>query len=389
MKKTLIISLVALLSIALSCGFAYAVVQGQCANCHTMHNSQNGVDVAAGGPYETLLIYDCMGCHGQNTALNIEFAGTTPQVLHQNATDLAGGNFAYITGDKAIIVGDTSSVGHNVIETGVAEATIPNAAASFPPGDEHGNFAAGLTNATFTCGGVYGCHGDRTVVGSMAAISGSHHANDDVCKLGDPLLDEASQGGSVALSYRFLLGVLGGEDPDWQATTAANEHNEYKGATNGIEGGSASDPGGGTISGFCAECHGNFHGPRAAGSDITDNAAGSPWLRHPTDIVLDADAAKEYQYYNGTVPPGPGPYSLDAPVGRAGGIITAANYPANSGDVTVGSNDSIVICLSCHKVHGSEYEDILRWNYSTIDAGTGVDENTRCFICHTTKDTGS
>ncbi len=370
MKKVSIICVIAALCVALTYGIAGAVVQGACVNCHTMHNSQNGAAVVAGGPYETLLLGDCIACHGKGPGAIVS---STPQVMHNAGNDLAGGNFAYITGGKPFVTGTQNTVGHNVIDLGAAynEATIPSAAANYPPGDEFGNYAAGLTAATFTCAGTMGCHGDRTVSGSMAAVRGSHHVNDGVLKFGT--ISEAGQGGTTALSYRFLKGVHGGEDSDWHDTVGTADHNEYKGATAGVEA-SISTPGGNTISGLCAECHGNFHGGAA---DI----GSGPWLRHPTDIVLPSTATKEYQYYNG----GTGtnnPYSPDAPVARA----TIPN--AKSGVVNPGTNDAIVMCLSCHMVHASANADILRWNYSTINAGGGAD-TTRCFICHTTKDTGS
>lgn len=45
------------------------------------------------------------------------------------------------------------------------------------------------------------------------------------------------------------------------------------------------------------------------------------------------------------------------------------------------------MCLSCHRVHGSEYPDILRWDYSKMIAGDpGDEEGNGCFVCHTTKD---
>lgn len=380
MKRILILCLVAL-SIAFYTGFAEAVIQGACANCHTMHNSQNGAPMNWDGsstPNETLLRGNCWGCHAyaliNSTGRNIEFGGTTPQVAHTNATDLAGGNFAYITGHKAVdptdsvVSANRDTAGHNVIETGNTE----DISAMFPPpGDEYNQ--TGITSSSFTCAGIYGCHGDRTISGgSMAAIRGSHHVNDNVLKFGS--INEAQQGTTTALSYRFLKGVKGGEDNDWQASSSATDHNEYKGATAGVEAGSASVPGGATISGLCAECHGNFHGEAA------DIGTG-PWLRHPTDIVLPSSTSKEYYMYNG----GTGtnnPYSLSAPVARASIPDSPSQY------VNPGTDDAIVMCLSCHKAHASANADLLRWNYEDISAGTGSD-TTRCFICHTTKDTGS
>lgn len=372
MKKIAILTFVTTLCLALTGGLAGAVVQGPCSDCHTMHNSQNGAVVAAGGPYETLLLGDCIGCHGTTAADNLlGSANTIPAVMHSAAEDLAGGNFGYLTGTKTVDANDSvavanpDTVGHNVMDLGATYAES-NAAMFPPPGDE---YAQTMTASTFTCAGTMGCHGDRTIAGSMAAISGSHHAIDTVLKFGT--IDELSQGTASYNSYRFLKGVHGGEHAQWNLGAAVNNHNEYKGATAGVEAASASIPGGGTISGLCAECHGNFHG------DATDIGTG-PWLRHPTDIVLPSATTKEYYKYNG----GTGTnnaYSLDAPVGRA------AIPNAVSAVVNPGTNDSIVTCLSCHKAHASANADILRWNYEDITAGGGT-ENARCFICHTSKD---
>lgn len=393
MRKMLIVGLIGLLSVFLAYGFASAVVNGACANCHTMHNSQNGAPMNwddSSTPNATLLKGSCWGCHAyaliNSTGNNIEFSNTTPQVAHTNATDLAGGNFAYVTGGKTLDSTDsgvtTDNCGHNVIETGNQEgirAMFP------PPGDEYSQ--AGILATTFTCAGTLGCHGNRTIAGSMAAISGSHHAGDSVLKFGASL-DDTAQGGTTALSYRFLKGVKGAEDSDWQATVLVGDHNEYKGSTvggTGEGGASVSSPGtAGSISGLCAECHGNFHG---AVGDI-GGPPGSPWLRHPTDIQLPSTATKEYQYYNACAGGGAAcTYSLDAPVARAN-TINNANYPTAKNTCTPGTDDAIVMCLSCHKAHASKNADILRWNYEDINAGGGA-SNTRCFICHTTKDTGS
>jgi hypothetical protein len=376
MRKVTIMGIIAALCLILTCGGAGAVVQGPCVDCHTMHNSQNGATVVAGGPYETLLKGDCIGCHGTTAADNLLGTNNTiPAVMHAHADDLAGGNFAYITSGKAVDAADgivsanRDTAGHNVMDLGIANQE--DIAAMFPPpGDEYNQ--TGILAGTFTCAGTLGCHGDRTVAGSMAAIRGSHHAIDTMMKFGT--IDEVNQGTATYSSYRFLKGVKGGEHAQWNLNATVDNHNEYRGATAGVEAGSASTPGGNTISGLCAECHGDFHG------NATDIGIG-PWLRHPTDIQLPADVNKEYQYYNGCAGGGAAcTYSLSAPVGRA----TLPNTPSNS--VTPGTPDSIVTCLSCHKAHASANQDILRWNYEDINAGSGVNENARCLICHTTKD---
>ena len=51
-------------------------------------------------------------------------------------------------------------------------------------------------------------------------------------------------------------------------------------------------------------------------------------------------------------------------------------------------NDAIVTCVSCHRAHGSANDDLLRWDYADMDAGTttvGV-VGSGCFKCHSLKD---
>ena len=342
---------------------AEARVTGPCSNCHTMHNSQNGQAMnfdSSSTPNASLLRGDCIGCHGQNPSgsSNIIPLGNIPQVLHAATTDLSGGNFHHI-----VKGGGSDTFGHNIREINKPDGSMTG---TTPPGDEFNQ--TGITwgvGATFTCAGIYGCHGDRTISGSLVAVKGAHHTDDTVLKFGS--ISEGSQGGATGLSYRFLKGVYGGEDNDWQNTVGVADHNEYKGATAGVEG-TISTPGGGTISGLCAECHGKFHG------DAADIGSG-PWLRHPTDIVLPSTATKEYKYYNGGIGTN-NPYSPDAPVARA----TITNV--KSGVVTPGTNDAIVMCLSCHRAHASPYYKMMRWDYK---GWPGNGQTNGCNVCHTAK----
>jgi predicted CXXCH cytochrome family protein len=51
------------------------------------------------------------------------------------------------------------------------------------------------------------------------------------------------------------------------------------------------------------------------------------------------------------------------------------------------NSQGIVLCLSCHRAHGSAHDDLLRWDYAGMQAGTtGAEAGSGCFICHTTKD---
>ena len=96
---------------------------------------------------------------------------------------------------------------------------------------------------------------------------------------------------------------------------------------------------------------------------------GNPWIRHPTDIVLPGGAT-EYAGYDLTPS---GNYSALAPV--------AWTDPADQSD----RDTAVVMCLSCHRPHGTVYDDILRWDYNDCNTGT-ANPGCGCFVCHTTKD---
>jgi hypothetical protein len=351
----------------------HAKVTGQCSNCHTMHNSQGGTPMATygntGGVVQPMLLRGtCLGCHGQGTGENIINIGGSeiPQIYHTNTTDLAGGNFVHLSSSDAN--------GHNVVDFGNDDVDLDG-----PPGgiiqsfhyDGHTRWTV-VEDTNLTCAGENGCHGYRVPGGGsgIPAIKGAHHGNvDGVCDTAD----------SVANSYRFLFGVKGLENPvdKWQ-NKGAMSHNEYYGATTppvlGCSGaaemschvtGGVGSPNN-TISGFCATCHGNFHTLQSARSDGIGSDATGPFQRHPTDIVLTPSG--EYLGYSA--------YSVEAPVARW-------TVPGSvSGGVAAGTD--VVMCLSCHAPHATQYPDILRWDYTTMNAGGGGSGG--CFTCHTKKD---
>lgn len=382
MKKTMLMLTVlvgATALVVLLFSPAMATVSGSCVSCHTMHNSQDnsGMEkfpLTETGPFAQLLRGSCVGCHAQNTGDNIDTDGMIPQIHHTAINDLAGGNLdACYNGGTA-----DDAKGHNI--DGIIDTE--DVALTEPPGYDAGYDPSTVgynTSYRLTCAGSNGCHGDReedraqpqfpnTAAGSsaasFAAINGAHHPDDSMLKFGS--IDESTQGQDNATSYRFLYGIKGGEHFDWQNTEGVINHNEYKGAvylqraTNLRE----------TISELCAQCHGLFH----SSDGIGDPA--SVWFRHPTDIILPNSG--EYAHYN---PNNSNLYSVEAPVGR----VTIPN--AVSSTVNPGTEDAIVLCISCHRAHGSDYDDILRWDYDNMNAGAGAGyEGTGCFTCHTEKD---
>ncbi len=350
---------------------ALGAINGVCSDCHTMHNSQGNAPMNfddSPTPNENLTRGDCLGCHAQGGAVPTVVQGTSsiPQVLHTGATDLAGGNFGYITGAKG--GGAADNKGHNIAALTGADSVL-----YAPPGgigDIGHSSGSNVNTDNLTCAGTNGCHGGRYPEGSgPEGITGAHHRNVD------GQLDVADE---VATSYRFLLGVQGNESDDWQENATAASHNEYFGLSAPVQlgcgiqschGSGGIQPPDGTMSQFCATCHGNFHTLATGVSDGVGTVATSPFVRHPTDLALPA--AGEYAAY--TV------YDLQSPVART-------TVPASSSSgVTPGSD--AVMCLSCHMSHASNYSSMLRWDYDTMIAGTGsIPTDAGCFACHTTKD---
>jgi hypothetical protein len=370
LRKTILISLSIICYLLIMHIDSYAKITGNCANCHTMHNSQNGTAMAiygadgqswkGTGPYPALTRGTCLGCHGIGTSKIVTIGGSDiPQVYHTDASgDLAGGNFAYIIGSagggKSRVTADQNSAGHNVIDLGSAyEETVLTS----PPG-----YDVPVTNENLTCAGSRGCHGNRVPSGSsgLLALKGAHHQNiDGKCDVADEVYN----------SYRFLRGVKGLEITGtykWQNKDAGN-HNEYFGATTPMSDDCLSChlpmdvvPANNTISGFCGTCHGNFHFLEGIGGNPS-----SPFTRHPTDVILPNSG--EYSAYT--------TYSVEAPVART-------TVPDSISNIVQPGID-VVMCLSCHAPHATPYADILRWDYSTMVAGGGGSGG--CFTCHTQK----
>lgn len=350
-------------------------IQGPCSECHTMHNSQDNDPMtynSSGTPNELLLRGSCYGCHAQGGSTPVVSLTTDdiPQVLHTGATDLAGGNFAYITGDKGA---GNENRGHNISDLTGIDTTL-----STPPGVYASTHTLVITSTNLTCAGSIGCHGYRQPIGDpRAGIAGSHHNN---------LNGQLTVADEPGNSYRFLTGVKGLESSDWEQNPSSTDHNEYYGRTtpieitgctssfNGCHGAAVGvKPVDGTMSQFCATCHGNFHmigdgttsGYEGIGTDAT-----SPFIRHPTDLALPSTG--EYAAYQ--------VYNPEAPVARTTGV------PAISGSTVTPGTDA-VMCLSCHRAHASNYPDMLRWDYTTMVAGGGT-STSGCFTCHSTKDDG-
>ena len=108
---------------------------------------------------------------------------------------------------------------------------------------------------------------------------------------------------------------------------------------------------------YCIACHADF-----CGSENQSSSTG--WIRHPTNTLLPMNG--EYAGYE--------VYRKDVPV----------SYPDPKKPER---STARVMCMSCHRPHGTPHLYLLRWDYKTMMA-RGGDNSTGCFACHTTKDTG-
>jgi predicted CXXCH cytochrome family protein len=300
-----------------------------------------------------------------------------PQVYHtDNRGDLAGGNFAYISGAKLTVGPASSRKGHDVVDLFPAgDDTL-----LYPPGFNHEEVPI-YFRGRLTCAGTGGCHGIRNQLMpgptgeliprvGMMAVRGAHHANQD----GRLLVAD-----TVANSYRFLMGVRGLENPypqeRWQNSSALM-HNEYYGAPyrpgdelhcfNCHYGSNQATPYSyivtprNSMSGFCISCHSNFHARPQPGL--------LAFFRHPSDFVLPAKG--EYAEYL--------TYELTAPVAR--------RWVPETTSELVRPGEDLVMCHSCHMAHASPYDGMLRFDSTKMMAGyAGHAERTGCFACHTSK----
>ncbi len=408
-----------LLASGLAGNYAMATVTGRCDMCHTMHNSQDGnTQVFASGPVTAahwagdnsslgggassasqrqLLKTDCVGCHsntGSETIVSINSnripivynTGGYPAGATGSTHALAGGNFYNVAGNSAY--------GHNVL--GIS----PGDSLFIAPGDQLGcaqscHTSLALTDAGLTGKGSYNGFVSDTM--SHAGCQGCHN------KLGHHNTADTSYrylGGHADAGMDILEGggapivTLGKshnpyEDADWEQSPDESNHNFYRAP---IDLGSGAKNDRTMMGAFCAGCHKMFHamgdnnvGARQNGGDpngldgnesgtglITANSTPSnPWMRHPSSVNIPQDG--EYGAMFGV-----SLYNPKVPVSRLDGVTSTTIQPGDQ-----------VFCLSCHRAHGSDQPDALRFPYTDMVAHSGTHDGEGCFYCHTSKDTAS
>jgi predicted CXXCH cytochrome family protein len=282
-------------------------------------------------PLSALLVADCLGCH--TTTGTDPWVSPYPYVrLASGASDdncLAGG-FFQVTPDPSDNNGNEN---HDIGATALP-AGYDTTETDWYTGDANG----------LGCAGTNGCHGNETDLDDMAAIGGEHH--DPTAAYRMLYVDGTPVVGSGATDYEEAIIKM----PTTAVVTSGVDQNVN------IYSAGVEDP---SISELCAKCHGDFHNEAGTTADV--GSSSSVWLRHPTDVPIDTAWA----------------------IGNAGYTPDGDDYKNNP----VGYDNAIfdisakrVICVSCHRAHGTANDDLLRWPYSTQIAGGGNEYG--CLGCH-------
>ncbi len=327
---------------------------------------------ASNAPF--LLKKDCVGCHmdgGDKTIVN-----GTPIVLNLKEpvypTDnsakgtLAGGNFYWLINAPD---GNRHQYGHNCFWIDGKPDVDPNYHVA--PGSEGSERAK--------CGP---CHQTLTTFGCESCHQTKHH--EDKFDLDNPALDNPFRFVSPPVPNSFNRSVrewaqkhqyrhsrlYGIPDNDWEQTISSLDHNEYSGNPKAVDTEDLI-----SMNGFCRGCHQLVHKMASKG-----NSRFSPWLRHPSGVALPKDKRLEAYLYNTQDKRHVGPYDPVVPVARNENVLHNMYEPSSE----INPGEDQVMCLSCHRAHGSPYGKMLRWDYSACNAGT-PDPQCGCFICHSAK----
>lgn len=285
---------------------------GACADCHTMHNSQDGAWIVTDGPQPQLLKYDCKGCHARTFNDANGRAATAGPYAPQVGPQVAGGGPQNSGGYFSISGGAADGTTHNVFDLSAPADSVllANGSTTAPGGLFAIENAVGSGEPLLTC---QSCH-DLTI----------GHAPADSVRLGN-----------ASSSYRMLHRsgnyVAGTGDINYEAGAGQNVYDAA------------------SMNTFCATCHGNFHG--LPNTDSVGDGSGS-WIRHPTNVSTNGYGAS-YSGSDKAVPVGDAGntdqvmcISCHRPHGNARNDMLRFSY--GGGDNLAGDVTASLGCETCH-----------------------------------------
>lgn len=335
MKKTYKVSLVAGASL-LTLAFASSAMAfhgggvAHCDGCHSMHNSADNARKGSATAADLMKGSDasstCLNCHNGSPG--------SYHIATANGTTLSqGGDFFWVkttydspNGRGGFVTSKAENHGHNIVAADFSFVADPTNVTA--PGGTMPSNTLGCTSCHDPHGQVNGGTANGT---APISVSGSYGA-------------AAPVDGSIRGNFR-LLG-----DAGYKQINAAAPIATSKNATAGTKSYGAWTNYGTGMSGWCLSCH----------TSLNDNTN-----MHPTNVSVP----NTYNSYVKTGDfTGTAATAFDSLVPFERGIADGAD-PALVADSTmgvVGASDK-VMCLTCHRAHGSAFENALRWDGKTSE----------------------
>lgn len=292
-----------------------------CSACHIMHNSQDGVLIDPNNPdgNVNMLRSDnvsdiCLSCHADNYGAVF---GSNPLLP---PPEKGAGNFVFLLEDNINDGADGltnpisgAHAGHNIVSQMMGTSADPNYVVA--PG---GSFPSDKLTCT-SCHDPHGNTNYRQLYGAVEVQGGLYTFTNEA---------------PVAEGISLLIGE-----------ESETNHNAY------ISG----------MSAWCGNCHGaylNEHNPSSS-------------FNHETLTTIENNVINHYNRYNGTADP----------IGATYSNAYLAEVPfedaANTTTSTTGmSATSQIMCVSCHRAHGSSAPYAGRWDFNVdLLADDGVNSN--------------